>query len=185
MKKAILFDPKLLAEVERESPAVYKKFCISPFARIEFADYGTSDIPMYMPKHQLYLLETLIKKEDNYSLMIEFFQAGWVMGMSELYGNNHCISKNPLRKEIGKIEIMMAACAYPYYTIDTLMGKESVLVKDDIVYNAFTYKEGQCFEAWKLILKCHQYFNGSFAKMEAKLKDFKHSKLTGFNIHAN
>lgn len=40
MEKAILFEPELLAEVERESPAVYESYCITPFAKIEFADNG-------------------------------------------------------------------------------------------------------------------------------------------------
>lgn len=51
MKKAILFEPELLAEVERESPAVYENYCQTPFSTIEFADYGTAKHPMTQVAH--------------------------------------------------------------------------------------------------------------------------------------
>lgn len=170
MKKAILFEPTLLAEVERESPAVYKEFCTSPFAKIEFADYGTLNIHMYMPTYILQMFKITSKQSSGTELM-ETFQSGWVFGYKDLFLKPEGSLKNPLIKELTMMRMMMAALAYPYYSLKTLIKDDNFRKRDNIIYNTLTYQEAQCFEAWKVILMCHQDFNDRYVKLNAEAKN--------------
>lgn len=170
MEKVILFEPTLLAEVERESPAVYKEFCTTPFANIDFADYGTSEIHMYMPRYILHMFK-VTTGQDSGKMLMETLQSGWVFGNLDLFLKNEGSLKNPLEKELAMVRMMMAGIAYPYYNLETLIKDDNFRKRNHIIYNTITYQESQCFNAWKVILMCHQEFNDRFVELKAEAKN--------------
>lgn len=170
MKKAVLFEPKLLAEVERESPAVYENYCQTPFSKIEFADYGTSRTRMYMPSIILHMFKVTSKQSLGNELM-ETFQAGWVFGKQDLFLKDDVSTEDPLGRELTMVRLMMAAIAYPYYSLVTLIKDDNFWKRGNIIYNTMTYQEAQCFEAWKIILPCHPLFNERFVELKAEAKN--------------
>lgn len=56
MKKTVLFEPTLLAEVERDSPAVYENYCQTPFSKLEFADYGINGHQHARPDYDTFVI---------------------------------------------------------------------------------------------------------------------------------
>lgn len=185
MKKTILFEPELLAEVKRESPAVYENYCQTPFSKIEFADYGTVNIRMYMPTVilHMYKITSHTSKQNSGDELMATFQAGWLYGFTDLFLKDDVSIKDPIGRELIMVRLMMAAVAYPYYSLTTLIKESNFWKRGNVIYNTITYQEAQCFEAWKMILPCHQEFNDHFVALRADAKNVTVPAFRGLIIN--
>lgn len=170
MKKAILFEPTLLAEVERKAPDLYEYYCNCPLSCFKFVNYGTKEYPMYIQKGVLELLEPLKKDESlNIPGIIMALQAGYLFGSTDL------ISKYP-GKNIKMMEsarvartVVNICLKYPSYTIVALLKASNFDYRNGIPYSKLTYKEGQYFVAWNTIFDRYEDWNYFFVKLK-KLK---------------
>ena len=168
MKKAILIEPELLAESKIIPPDLYEYFCNSPISRIEFADYGTQHLKMFMSKRMLYLYETLSKGIINEtSQMMECFQCGWVFGYSDLF-SKHEGEITDANRHMAMDFFFKCALHYPSYDFVTLIDPNNYVMRDHLMYTKSTYREAQCLEAWRFMFKCPDEFNDFFVEFNAR-----------------
>lgn len=171
MKKAILFEPKLLARVKQNSPDLYEFYSNSPLEKYDFADYGTGNYHMYINQEVLELLEPLKKNEClNIDDIILCFQAGYILGRQDLVGKFAGKNTDPIKcANIISVVINMVV-SYPYYTIETLLNAKNFDNRNGIVFSKLTYQEAQYIVAWETIFSRHEEFNSLFVRINDNLK---------------
>ncbi|HEY3373383.1 MAG TPA: hypothetical protein VGK10_21240 [Prolixibacteraceae bacterium] len=167
MKKAILLKPELLAESKIISPDLYEYYCNSPISRIEFADYGTPYLPMFMPKKMLDFFKYLTKQSNEPSQMMESFQCGWAFGYSDLFSSEEGEITDTNREKVKKF-FFDCAIHYPHYDFYSLINRDNFVIRDRFLYNKLTYQESQCLEAWRFMLKCPEEFNDFFIEFNSQ-----------------
>lgn len=171
MKKAILIKPELLAEIKRNSPAIYEYYCNSPFTRIEFVDYGDLVWPLYMPKKVVSLLDAGCKKENvTVSQVMMGLKVGYMFGQDDLLSKHAGNQSDTLKMGLMIGDLLNLALNYPYYDTASLLDPNNYVKRDGVFYSAITYKEGQYFEAWKGIFTLHDVFNDLFIDINESRK---------------
>lgn len=162
MKEAILFEPKLLAEVERESPALYEYYCTTPFHKYDYTNYGIRHIPMFMRKDILLTLKSDLNHDRRkYKELLKTFIYGWEKGLADLFIKICEDNTFTFLKETAYDDILEAALNDSAYDLDTLVCKDHMLVHNNNTYSDLTYRDAQCHFGWGVVLKFHLRFDDS------------------------
>jgi hypothetical protein len=171
MKKAILFEPTLLAEVERESPDLYEYYRDCPISEKEFVDYGPDDRHCFMLKEIMDGLELIIEL-GPYSIdtLIKPFQAGYNYGRMDL--EERLPSDHFEFIEERKVLLMVfdLILNYPFYELESLLDENNFGKRDGLLYHKITYQEAQYYKAWETLLWRHEDFNDVFKQINADRK---------------
>lgn len=185
MKKAILFEPELLARVERESPHLYEYYCNSPLSRFEFADFGTPDTPMYMQKRILEIIQAGLNFDNiDHSILMAPLQRGWELGKRRLLSEYESTTE-PILKILFQEVILRFALDYCPCDAETLIKAENFGESDEGMFNFSTYNYALCIEAWKIMLANHRDYNDLCLSTKTNRKKDHPDKIDIFGYNAS
>lgn len=173
MKKTFLFEPGLLAEVERESPNLYECYCHSPLSKMDFVDYGLEGQPCFMPSEVMDSIELISKRGSiNMSKILTIFQNGYHFGLIDV--KKRCpVDQAAIIKDLGlQLSVFDLILNYPNYEIESLFNEHNFKKRDNLLYSLITYKEAQYYMAWQIIFSHHEEFNDVFEEINVARKKY-------------
>lgn len=178
MKRIPFVDTSLLAEVEKESPAVFGNFISNPISRFTFVDYSIDDTPMLM---QLEAYEHLqLFAQINFITMdetLDQLQIAYDLGYGDLFARlNKKMKEVDRLVEIQFVLLFIALDKYPLHDFDRFNQHLDAHIDLDSVSVAFktAYMDALYYESWREVLKNHHLFEELFVKLNLlKMKNIK------------
>jgi len=169
MKKAIIVEPLLLADIKRTSPAVYEYYNHSSFTRHEFIDYGFEFEPMFMRLDVYYILVNYVNSiQMNIDGIIDMLQSGYRAGKSDLIlelskpSYTHSFSKTANR--------LLNIAMNEHYIPDS--ERCALINNEGRMFNKGTYIDGIYFQAWDQLFLNHAMVNDVFKDINNRSKKF-------------
>lgn len=171
MKKTILFEPALLAEVNRKSPAVYEFYSNSPFSEFEYVEFCLGSEKYLIQKEIIdFLDERAVAENLDVTMLKLSLQAGYKYGRFDLLKKYPGDNAESLQASLLIGELLNLAMNYPYYDADTLFSMDNFGTRHGFPYSKLTYQEAQCLMAWETIFSRHVDFNGLFVPINEARK---------------
>lgn len=169
MKKAVIVKPSLLAEIKRESPAVYEYYNNSFLTRHEFIDYGFEHEPMFMRLDVYFMIANHLNTIHlDISGDMDMLQAGYLAGKNDLIKE---ISKHSVDEYFSKT----ANCLLRIATRENYLPDSErcdLINNEGRVFNKGTYCDGIYFEAWSQLFFAHALHNDVFKQINSRSKKF-------------
>lgn len=168
MKKAILIEPELLAEIKLKSPAVYEYYINSSYYKEDYIDYGSDAEPMFMRLDYYMMLLNKMESSQFSSSIIDFVKLGYRVGKADLE-NYLCEPSNihSFHKTSNHL-LNIVLCEQVLPDTERLMLINN---KGRVMYKG-PYFDGIFFHAWENLFSFHFMHNELFKEINKKNPKF-------------